>query len=919
MPDEAIVSPIPQNPSPEDVTLPLGKPSPAGTNVAHLPKSIGRYRIIRLLGEGGMGSVYEAEQDQTRRSVALKVIKAAWASPEILRRFEQESQALGRLQHPGIAQIYEADSADTGFGVQPYFAMELIHGDPLVEYANEHKLNTRQRLELMIQVCDAVHHAHQRGIIHRDLKPGNILVDETGQPKILDFGLAKVTDSDAQATRQTDMGQILGTLAYMSPEQITADPLALDTRSDVYALGVILYELLAGKMPYTLSRYIHEVVRTIQSVDPAPLSTVNRTYRGDIETIVAKALEKDKNRRYGSAAGLAADLRRYLNDEPIIARPASASYQLQKFARRHKALVAGAAAVFVVLILGVIASTWEAVQARHAEKKAQQQSAVAQAVNDFLQHDLLAQASAYNQSKPDPNITVRTVLDRAAKNIQGKFKDQPEVDVAVRETIGDAYTDLGLYPEARKQLEPALELSRRTLGAESPKTVDVLARLGSVAGLQQKYPEAEKMLTQAVDVDRRAAGVESRQTLWAMDRLGWVDSLEGKYAPAETLLNQVVETDQRVLGAEDRDTLTAMSGLAIVYMYEGKYARAAELDEQLNAIDLRLFGPENPRLLINMTNLAIVYNDEGKYAQAEALEKRALDGERRVLGADNRATLISIQVLAGSFMNEGKYAEAEALYKQALEPARRVMGPEAPQTLQVMDDLAGDYENQGKYAQAEPLMKETVEIHRRVLGPEHPDTLLDISNLASLYAEEGKYAQAEPLFKQALEADRRVLGPEDRVTLYVLSSLGMMYQREGKYALAESSIAQALAGQRHSLGAQHPFTMSSETDLALTYISENKFTQAETLARDALESEKKTQPKDWSRYNAESVLGKSLVGEKKYADAEPLLIEGYQGMLARKDRINIPDLYHLRLAKQWLVQLYSDWNKPDKAAEWKKK
>ena len=327
---------MPEDPHPKtppdsiDATLPLAaapSASPVPEPPAHpLPASIGNYRIVRLLGEGGMGAVYEAEQDQPRRRVALKVIKAAWASPEMLRRFEQESRALGRLQHPGIAQIYEAGSADAGFGVQPFFAMELIHGKPLVEYANEHKLNTRQRLELMIQVCDAVHHAHQRGIIHRDLKPGNILVDETGQPRILDFGLARATDSDAQATRQTDMGQLLGTLAYMSPEQVLADPYALDTRSDVYALGVILYELLAGKMPYTLSRHLHEAVRTIQVTDPAPLSAVSRVYRGDIETIVAKALEKDKERRYASAAGLAGDIRRYLNDEPIIARrPARAT------------------------------------------------------------------------------------------------------------------------------------------------------------------------------------------------------------------------------------------------------------------------------------------------------------------------------------------------------------------------------------------------------------------------------------------------------------------------------------------------------------------------------------------------------------------------------------------------------------------
>ena len=325
--------------SPGDAPM-LGPAAPSPGDST--PARIGRYRIVRLLGEGGMGAVFEAEQDQPKRIVALKVIKSSLASPSLLRRFEQESEALARLHHPGIAQVYEAGTADSGTGVQPFFAMEFIAGGhPLTHYADAHHLNTEQRLELMAEVCDAVHHAHQRGTIHRDLKPANILVDEHGHPKILDFGVARVTDSDTQATRQTDLGQLIGTLAYMSPEQALADPLELDTRSDVYALGVILYELLAGKLPYTLSKKLHEAVSTIREQAPAALSSVNRLYRGDIETVVAKAMEKDKARRYGSAAGLATDLRRHLKDEPIVARSASASYQLYKFARRNRALVGG--------------------------------------------------------------------------------------------------------------------------------------------------------------------------------------------------------------------------------------------------------------------------------------------------------------------------------------------------------------------------------------------------------------------------------------------------------------------------------------------------------------------------------------------------------------------------------------------------
>jgi non-specific serine/threonine protein kinase/serine/threonine-protein kinase len=324
--------------------------------------AIGRYRIVRRIGEGGMGAVYEAEQENPRRTVALKFINQRLVSPDQLRRFELESQALGRLQHPGIAQIYEAGTAQFGYGPEPYFAMEFIRGETLREYADKHRLSTRERLEMIVRICDAVRHAHQRGLIHRDLKPDNILVDDSGQPKVLDFGVARMTDDDTKATlTHTVAGQLLGTLPYMSPEQALADPLEVDTRSDVYALGVILFELLSARLPYTLSEKMHEALQTIREQDPARLSSINREYRGDIETIVAKALEKDKTRRYASASELAADICRYLRDEPIMARPPSAAYQLQKFARRNKALVAGIAAAFFALSAGVVMTSWLAI------------------------------------------------------------------------------------------------------------------------------------------------------------------------------------------------------------------------------------------------------------------------------------------------------------------------------------------------------------------------------------------------------------------------------------------------------------------------------------------------------------------------------------------------------------------------------
>jgi eukaryotic-like serine/threonine-protein kinase len=889
-----------------------------------IPAAIGRYRVVRLLGEGGMGVVYEAEQEQPRRIVALKVIKPGYATTETLRRFQHESQALGRLQHPGIAQIYEASTADTGLGPQPYFAMELIRGQTLLEYADAHQLNVRQRLELMAKVCDAVEHAHQRGVIHRDLKPGNILVDETGQPKILDFGVARVTESDAQPTRQTDLGQLVGTLAYMSPEQVTGDPLAVDNRSDVYSVGVILYELLAHKLPYNVGRKpLHEAVEVIREEEPTHLSSINRGYRGDIDTIVAKALEKDKARRYASAADLAGDIRRYLADEPITARPPSASYQLQKFARRHRALVIGTAAVFLVLAAGVVASTWGLLRARAEKRRADAETATAQAVNDFLQNDLLAQASANRQAgpstKPDPDLKVRTALDRAAARIGGKFDRQPEVEAAIRDTIGQTYMDLGLYPEARKQFERALDLDRRMLGAQNPKTLRTMSQLGRTTYLQGKYAEAQALEGQALEIQRRLLGAEHHDTLVSMNVLGNIYFGQGKAAQAEAIFKQILEIRRRVWGPEHPDTLDSMDNLAMAYGSQGKNAQAEALYTQTLDIQRRVLGPDHPGTLLSMGNLANVYYEEGKDVQAAALYSRTLEIESRVLGPEHPKTLSSMGNLANLYMADDKYPEAEALFSRIVEIDRRVLGPEHPNTLKSMSALAVVYRELGKYAQAEALLSPTVELERRVSGAENVDTLFAVEVLAGIYTALGRYARAEALYREDLETERRALGPEHPITLVTLSDVGAMYQQQGKYTLAENFAAKALAGRRRALGSEHPDTMLSAANLALAYQSQGKFAESESLAREAVETDRKMQPDDWQRFRDESLLGASLAGQKKYAEAKPLLLEGYQGMVERKDRIAVPDRHHLDRARQWIVQLYETWGKPEKAAEWKQK
>jgi serine/threonine protein kinase/tetratricopeptide (TPR) repeat protein len=689
-------------------------------------KRLGSYQIVSEIGKGGMGEVYRSLRvdDQYQKEVAIKLIRAERESAFVVARFKRERQILAKLEHPNIARLLDGGTTPEGV---PYLVMELIEGEWITQYCERRSLDITARLELFLQVCAAVQFAHQRLIVHRDIKPGNILVTADGTPKLLDFGISKILNDENEASPadRTITAVRMLTPAYASPEQVKGEPIT--TASDVYSLGVVLYELLAGRRPYQAEGTPEQIARVICEQEPEKPSSAaqssleqasirlpkhetaqkaSKCLRGDLDRIVLMALRKEPQRRYASASEFAADIQRYLNHEAVLAVPPSLWYRTRKFARRYRVVLASASALVLVLVVATGVSIREGVRANR-------EAAVAEAVNEFLQNDLLAQASALAQSgpntKPDLHLEVRTALDRAAQRIEGRFTNQPEVEASIRDTMGWTYFDLGSYPEARKQLEQALELGRRVLGPEDPKT------------------------------------------LKSMEHLGIVALHQGKFAEAEALTSRALEAERRVLGAEHRATLASMIHLASVYHDEGKFAQAEALDIQASEIEKRMLGPEHPETLMSMNNLAIVYMREGKYSQAEALDTQILEIRKRVLGLEHPYTVGSMNNLSLVYMREGKYSQAEALEIQTLEIRKRVLGPEHPYTLQSMTNLANVYLYEGKFPQAEALYTQALEIQRRVVGPEHPDTAATLYDVGCVAARRGDKDRAIALLGQSVD------------------------------------------------------------------------------------------------------------------------------------------------------------------------
>lgn len=750
-----------------------------GNETVARPERIGPYRIIDVVGRGGMGVVYRAEQDNPRRTVALKVIRPGSDSAEMRRRFAREAQVLAWLQHPGIAQIYAAGTAHTSLGYQPYFALEFVDGESLTAYVHDRSLDHRRRLELLARVCDAVHHAHQKGVIHRDLKPGNILVDNTGQPKILDFGVARLTDADLRLTTlQTTAGQLIGTLAYMSPEQIDGDPQHLDIRADVYALGVMLYELLTGKMPIDINQMsLPAAARTLAERQPTPMRQCNRALDSDLETIAGKALDKQKEQRYPSAQALAADIRAYLSHQPIAARPATTIYQLRKFARRHLPLVATIVFAVVAQACGLVYLEYQRNRAARAERLAaarlvdvQAEAQRVDAINRFYSRMLLAA----NPERSGRDIRVVDVLERAAHDVPREFEKQPLLEATLHDTIGQVYIGLGLYNDAEAFLRRALAARTGYLGQTDVHTLATATNLGAVL---------EKL---------------------------------GRWEEAETLLRDTCAARLKVLGPDHEDTLRARNNLAQILYRLGRIEEARDLWTETLAAQRRVFSNDDPQALATMNNLAQALRHTGEQQAAEQLLRELVELRSANDGEPHPHTLAAMVNLASVLSARGALAEAEQILRRVVALRRESLG-DHPDLLSAMNNLGQVVREQGRLADAAEVAQAVREGYQQLLGPTHYRTLIAQNNLASIWLELGQAERANQAYESLCAQARTVFPDGHHAPLIFRRNHGACLTALGRYEDAEDALLPSYDGLRSILGPTHKHTQKARDDIRTLY------------------------------------------------------------------------------------------------------
>lgn len=881
-----------------------------------LPRAIGRYEILGLLGQGGMGVVYRARQLQPSRIVALKVMHAGLATPEMVRRFEFEAAVLGRLAHPGIGQIYEAGVAEQGGMRIPFFAMEFVEGCPLTEFANARGIGQRERLALLIALCEAVQHAHQKGVIHRDLKPANILVDTSGRPRILDFGIARALDADATAvTRRTAVGALVGTIPYMSPEQVAGTPDQIDTRTDIYALGVIGYELLSGRLPHELrGSSITQAVMTIRDVEPPRLGTLAKGLRGDPEIIIGRAMEKEKERRYGSAAELAADIRRLLRDEPIVARAPTMRYRMRKFVRRHRgAVLASAGAVLVLIAATVISITFaigEARERRRTQQVADFQSnmfrdidmeamgrglkaMLSEQVRAGLERRFVQDGQEWRRRSPEEieerlrafealtapasaidvarRMLDEFVLERAASSLEGQFAEQPVVRAKLHRALGDAYAALGIPRAAEKHFEKSIELWRGQRTADHETMFDLLANLGNMLHNQQKCAAAEERYREALSVARERIGTDSTKFGTGLLNLGTVLARRAKFEEAERLEREALELFRRHRGTTSREVAVILNNLSELMRALGRMDEAERMSRE--AVEIRRGdAAADPREIgVSVNNLANLLTATGRYREAEPLQQEAVQIFKQGLGDEHPLTVTAIHNLANTLLNLQSYATAEAMFREAIALHERVHGAGDPGIVNSYAGLGVVLQERNDVAGAEAAHRTAVGILRPNADRMPLELAASLNNLASVLLEAKRIEEAEPLYHEALEIRKRLFGADHPDVAWVTHNLGTLCREAGRHEESAGHYREAIRIWRRT-SPPHPNLAASTSSLGRTLFAAGKYAEAEACFRDALDLLASRYPSGHEQIELVRIrLGRTIGKQGRFPEAAALL------------------------------------------------
>jgi serine/threonine-protein kinase len=846
------------------------------TDFSWIGRTVGRYRLLREIARGGMGTVYLAERADAayRTHVAIKFVRGSIAAPEVVRRFLAERQILADLRHPNIARLLDGGAADDG---TPYLVMEYIDGEPIDDYADHHQLGIRERLALFRKACDAVQHAHGRLVVHRDIKPSNILVAEDGTPKLVDFGVAKLlepSDAKGQGLTQTAAAGGLLTPAYASPEQVRGEPIT--TAADVYALGILLYKLLTGSLPYGAStRRGTELARAILEEPPEPPSRARarvvhpdgatEPLDRDLDAILLTALEKEPSRRYPSVERLADDVGRYLDRQPVLARPATRTYRLRKFVSRHRGPVL--AGVGIVLLIVGLSAYYTARLARERDLALQETRKAAQ-VTAFLER--LFEVSDPSEAR-GATITAREVLDSAVLRLPAELNDQPEVQAALMYTLGKVYASLGLERDARAVLEQGLALRLGTDGEGRPSPAEFLWRLGAAETQLGQFDSAAALLGRAItqldaDPGRAKDAVAARVDLVAaLRRVGRLDE-------ADSVVREAI--DRGRLSGSDTLLAEALNARVSVLLNQGRAVEAEPIAREAWQRHVNAKGEDDPVSVTALSNLGQALYQQSRFAEAEPIIRRVLALRRRVMGDANPFTATAWNNLSALLQAEGRPRDAEEAAREALAIWRRSYGDDHERVARAMSNLGSMLRAQGRLDEAARMHRDAIAIMTRILPPGHIDIAVAHNNLAHVVEEEGALGEAEAEYRAAIAEMEK--GPSAPVTVKatLLANLGRVLDLRGRAGEAEQTLREALAVQRESLPATHANTATTLALLGDFLVRRDRPAEAEPLLREALRMRSEIlAPDHWSIHVTRSVLGQCLAQLGRPVEADTLLSE----------------------------------------------